>query len=329
MKKKKTKIKPRKKELRKKKVRRPAGPDLSVRLGGLILKNPVLLASGTSGTGRELAGFLDLDQLGGFITKTLTLKPRSGHPPPRLVETASGLLNAIGWQNPGLEKFLAEELPYLRRFDLPVIASIGGEDIPEYLAVAKALGRQVDALEVNISCPNVEKGGIALGVDPLAIAELTRGLKKTSALPVIIKLSPNVSDIAAMARAAAEGGADALSLINTLRGLALDSQTGKPKLANVFGGLSGPAIKPVALAQVWQAARAVPLPIIGLGGIGSLADALEFLWAGAKAVAIGTASFYEPGLSQQIVTGLKQFLKDRGWPDLDGFAVGSLSKEPD
>lgn len=320
------KIKRKKKELKRKKSRRPAGPDLTVRIAGLTLKNPVLLASGTSGTGRELEGLLDLGRLGGFITKTLTLKPRAGHPPPRLVETSSGLLNAIGWQNPGAERFLAEELPYLRRFDLPVIASIGGEDIPEYLAVAKALGRSVDALEANISCPNVEKGGIALGIDPLAITELTRGLKKSTSLPVIIKLSPNVSDITAMARAAAEGGADALALINTLRGLALDSQTGKPRLSNVFGGLSGPAIKPVALAQVWQAARAVPLPIIGLGGIGSLADALEFLWAGAKAVAVGTASFYEPGLGQQIADGLRHFLKARGWSDLGGFAANSLSK---
>lgn len=311
----------------KSRTRRTRGLDLSVKIAQLILPNPVLLASGTAGTGAELAGIVDLNSLGAFITKTITLKPRPGNPPPRLAETPSGLLNAIGWQNPGVDRFLREELPYLRGFSCPLIASIGGEDIAEYLAVARALEKHVDALEINVSCPNVEKGGVALGINPEATTELTKALKKITAKPVIIKLSPNVTDIKVMAQAAAAGGADGLALINTLRGMAIDSQTGKPRLAHILGGLSGPAIRPVALAMVWQAAQTVSLPIIGSGGITTTEDALEFFWAGAKAVAIGTASFGEPAAGLNVLTGLKQFLKSRSWPNLSGFAGSDLSRK--
>lgn len=300
-------------------LKHQVGPDLAVKIAGLRLKNPVLLAAGTSGTGQELAGLVDLNKLGAFVTKTLTIKPRPGNPPPRLAETSAGLLNSIGWQNPGVGKFLDEELPYLRKFSIPIIASIGGEDIAEYLAAAKALNKKVDALEINISCPNVDKGGLALGVNPEATTELTRALKKVTDLPIIIKLSPNVGDITLMARAAADGGADALALINTLKGLAIDHQTGRPKLANTFGGLSGPAIKPVALAMIWQVARTIDLPIIGMGGISQPEDALEFFWAGATAIAIGTASFWEPTTCLKIIAGLEQWLKEKNWPDLKRF----------
>ncbi len=285
--------------------------DLGVRIGDLVLKNPVMTASGTFGYGEEFAPYGDLNRLGAVIVKGLSLEPRTGNPPPRMMETPSGMLNAVGLQNIGVRAFIREKLPFLRRFDCAVIANIYGETLEEYERVAGLLSRAsgVAALEVNISCPNVRRGGIAFGARPDAAAEVTRRVKAAAAaLPVMVKLTPNVTDIAEIARAVEEAGADAISLINTLTGMSVDVEKRIPHLANVTGGLSGPAIRPVALRMVWQAVQAVSIPVVGVGGIMNARDALEFLIVGARAVQVGTANFIRPAVTIEIIDGISAYL---------------------
>ncbi|PIY21325.1 MAG: dihydroorotate dehydrogenase [Deltaproteobacteria bacterium CG_4_10_14_3_um_filter_60_8] len=284
--------------------------DLRVSLAGLTLKNPVMAASGTFGYGKEFADFVPPEALGAVVVKGISLAARPGNPPPRIVETACGMLNAIGLENEGVDGFLSRKLPFLRERGATVVVNILGDCVEDYAALAARLAAAagIAALEVNISCPNVRHGGVAFGTDPTMAAEVTRAVKAASSLPVIVKLSPNVTDIAAMARAVEAAGADAISLINTLLGMAIDANTRQPRLANVVGGLSGPAIKPVALRMVWQAARAVAIPVIGIGGIATAADAVEFLLAGATAVQVGTANFVNPSATLDIITGLSAYL---------------------
>jgi dihydroorotate dehydrogenase (NAD+) catalytic subunit len=288
----------------------PVLPDLSISIGTLRLKNPVLLASGTCGYGMELDGLLDLDKLGGIIIKGLSIRPRPGNPPPRLVETPCGLLNSIGLENIGIEVFIRDKLPFLRNIQTSLIVNILGNSVEEYFEMAKRLDREegIKAIEVNISCPNVKAGGIAFGTDPEAAASVTHAVKKATGLPVIIKLTPNVTDITEVARKVASAGADAISLINTLLGMAIDIQCRRPALANVFGGLSGPAIKPVALRMVWQVVRAVDIPVIGVGGISTPEDAIEFLIAGARAVEIGTATLIRPSTAEDLPAGIRDYM---------------------
>jgi len=277
--------------------------NLEVILGRLSLKNPVLVASGTFGYVREMAGFVQLARLGGVIPKTMTRHPRAGNPTPRTVETASGLLNAIGLDNDGIEYFRTHHLPYLRSVGTAVIANIAGEDEDDFTAMAETLGTEpgIAAVELNISCPNVSRG-LDLGIDPGAVERLIRRVRASCPFPIIAKLTPNVTDIVLIARAASNGGVDAVSLVNTFRGMAVNWRTRRPILANDIGGLSGPAIKPLALRMVWEVSRALPdLPIIGVGGIASLDDALEFLVAGASAIQVGTATFADPGASERLV----------------------------
>ena len=284
--------------------------ELQVCIGNLTLRNPVMTASGTFGYGREFSHLVNLDHLGGIVVKGISLLPRPGNPPPRIVETACGMLNAIGLENVGMERFITEKMPYLRGIDTPVIVNILGDSVEEYGEIARRLDgvEGISGLEVNISCPNVKKGGVAFGTVPEMAATVTRAVRQATRLPVIIKLSPNVTDIVLMARAVEEAGADGVSLINTLIGMAIDPKTRRPRLANVIGGLSGPAIKPVALRMVWQVASAVSIPVIGIGGITTAGDALEFLLAGATAIQVGTANFYDPSASEQIIQGMKEYL---------------------
>jgi dihydroorotate dehydrogenase (NAD+) catalytic subunit len=288
--------------------------DLRVNIAGLKLKNPVLAASGTYGHGEEFADFLAVEKLGGIVVKGTTLEPRPGNPAPRLAETPSGLLNAVGLQNNGVDYLIAEHLPRLAGLDAAVIVNVSGSTPEDYAAVIQKLRGQkaVAAIELNISCPNVKSGGMAFGLDPAAAAGLVRAVKRFCDKPLIVKLSPNVTDIAAVARAVEEAGADALSLINTLLGMAIDVETQKPKLSTITGGLSGPAVKPVALRMVWQTARAVKIPVIGLGGISSWQDAAEFLLAGASAVQVGTANFIDPLAPLKIIDGLEKYLQRKG-----------------
>jgi len=285
---------------------------MAVEIAGLKLKNPVMTASGTFGYGEEYADYVDLNRLGGIVVKGLSLKPRLGNPPPRIMETSGGMLNAVGLQNVGVDVFIEEKLPFLRQYDVAVIANIYGESYPEYANVAGKLSRAkgVHALEVNVSCPNVKKGGLSFGSDPKAAAEVTRRVKAETDLPVIVKLTPNVTDIAAVAQAVEEAGADAVSLINTLTGMSIDLKTRTPHLKNITGGLSGPAIKPVALRMVWQVAQKVSIPVIGIGGITTAEDALEFMIAGAKAVQIGTANFINPCATTEIIDGIWHYLHE-------------------
>ena len=300
-------------------------PDLSVRIGLLRLQNPVLTASGTFGYGQEYASLLDLNRLGGIIVKGLSLNPRPGNMPPRAVETPCGLLNAIGLQNVGVENFIADKLPFLRDLSVPVIVNILGQDIKEYQKLAERLNsvEGIAALEVNISCPNVKAGGVVFGTDYKAAARVTRAVRVAARLPIIVKLSPNVTDIVSIARAVEEAGADAVSLINTLTGMAIDIEARRPKLHNVTGGLSGPAIKPIALRMVWQVAGAVNIPVIGCGGIMTAADALEFLIAGASAVQVGTANFVNPRATMEIISGIEEYLAGHNLKDVKSL-VGSL-----
>jgi len=288
---------------------RGAIPDLKVEVGPLKLKNPVLAASGTFGYGQEFSELVDLSLLGGIVIKGLSLRPRAGNPPPRIVETPCGMLNAIGLANIGLEVFLKEKLPWLRELDTAVIVNIYGHTIEEYGLLAAAL-KGVDgisAIEVNVSCPNVECGGLAFGTDPDVTARVTEEVLQRTDKPVVVKLSPNVTDIRSIASAAERAGAHALSLINTLTGMAIDIETRKPKLANISGGLSGPAIRPVALYMVYQVVRCVRIPVIGMGGIMDHRDALQYLLAGAKAVQVGTANFVRPQATVEIIEGLKRY----------------------
>jgi dihydroorotate dehydrogenase (NAD+) catalytic subunit len=285
-------------------------PQMAVKLGRLKLNNPVMSASGTFGYGEEYAGYVDLNRLGAVVVKGLSLRPRLGNPPPRIMETASGMLNSIGLQNIGVDVFIEEKLPFLRKYDTAVIANIYGETYDEFKKVAKKLSsaKGVHALEVNISCPNVKKGGVCFGTDPKIAARVTRTVKDETGLPVIVKLTPNVTDIAAIAQAVEKAGADIISLINTLTGMSVDLKTRRPHLKNITGGLSGPAIKPVALRMVWQVIQKVSIPVIGIGGIMTAEDALEFLILGAKAVQIGTANFVNPHATLNVIEGIKNYL---------------------
>lgn len=293
--------------------------NLRVNVGGIEMKNPVLTASGTFGFGLEYAPYVDLRALGAVTVKGITLEPRAGNPTPRLWETPAGVLNSIGLQNPGVEAFVRDYLPFLRQQGVTVIVNIAGNTAEEYAAVAGRLEKEegIAGLEVNISCPNVKQGGLQFGTDPDMAAEVIAAVRASTSRPVIAKLSPNVTDIVAIARRVKEAGADALSLINTLLGMAIDVRTRRPALANVMGGLSGPAIKPVALRMVWQVAQAVDLPIIGMGGISNASDALEFILAGATAVAVGTANFVNPRATMEIISGLEEFCRTEGIEDIN------------
>ncbi len=296
--------------------------NLEVKIGSLKLKNPVMTASGTFGYGEEYAEFVDLNRLGAVVVKGLSLLPKEGNPPPRVVETASGMLNAIGLQNIGIEHFISEKLPFLRRFDTAVIVNFFGDSVGEYVEAAARLSsvEGIHALEMNISCPNKQAGWCIFGTDPKVTREVVSEVRKATRLPLIVKLSPNVTDISLMARVAEDAGADALSLINTITGMAIDIRTRRPKLANITGGLSGPAIKPVAVRMVHEVFRAVKVPIIGMGGIMNCDDAIEFMIAGASAVAVGTANFVRPGVTVEILDGIIRYMEEQGVED-----VGSLT----
>jgi dihydroorotate dehydrogenase (NAD+) catalytic subunit len=288
--------------------------DHSVTLGRLSLKNPILVASGTFGYAREMLPFVNLAELGGIVPKTVTDQPRAGNPTPRIVETASGMLNAIGLDNDGLDYFLANHLPWLRTVGTSIFVNIAGEDIDQFVEMAAKVGREpgVAALELNVSCPNVSHG-LDLGVDPTLIRSLVERVRYVCPHPIVAKLTPNVTDIVSTARAAYEGGADAVSLVNTFKGMAVNWRKRKPILANDIGGLSGPAIKPLALRMVWDVSRALPnFPIIGIGGISSMNDVFEFLVAGASAVQIGTATFADPSVSGRLVEQLRETLLSEG-----------------
>jgi dihydroorotate dehydrogenase (NAD+) catalytic subunit len=283
--------------------------DLSVRLGGLILKNPVITASGTFGYGTEFAGYFDAGRLGGIVTKTVTLEPREGNPMPRIAETPAGMLNSIGLANVGVERFLSEKLPRLETLETVVFVNVAGNTVEEYARVVKAVESHpaVDAIEINVSCPNVEKGGLAFGTDARATAAVTAAVRGSTRKPVIVKLTPNVTDIAEIARAAVSAGADGLSLINTVLGMAVDVETRRPLIARCTAGLSGPAIKPIALAKVYQVSKAVTVPLIGIGGIMTGSDAVEFLLAGATAVQTGTLQFIEPDGPLRVLAEIEQY----------------------
>jgi dihydroorotate dehydrogenase (NAD+) catalytic subunit len=298
---------------------------LAVELAGLRFKNPLIAASGTFGYGVEYEGILDLAKLGGLVSKGLYLEPRDGCPTPRIAETPAGLLNAIGLQGVGVRAFVRDVLPRLARHDTVVLVNVCGDTVQEYAEVSRILDGApgVAGLEINISCPNVERGGIQFGGDPRLTFEVVSAARRATRLPVIPKLSPNVADIAVFARACEEAGADAISCINTLLGLAIDVETRKPRLAFGTGGLSGPAIRPIAVRMTWQAARAVRIPVIGIGGIGSAEDALEFLIAGARAVQVGTANFVDPGVYDRILAGLSAYLARHGLAQI-GAVTGTL-----
>jgi dihydroorotate dehydrogenase (NAD+) catalytic subunit len=295
-------------------MHRIVSPDLSIEVAGLHLKNPVMTASGTFGYGKEYADFFDLNALGALITKGVSLEPMAGNPPPRICETPCGMLNAIGLQNVGVKEFIRVKLPFLSRLSVPVIVNILGHSLPEYEEVGRALNDipGLAALEVNISCPNVAQGGLAFGADPRLAEKVIARVRRATCLPLIAKLTPQVTDIAVIARTVEGAGADAISLINTIPGMAVDIQTRKSRLGRWAGGLSGPAIKPVALRLVYQAVQAVSLPVIGLGGIRTAEDALEFLLVGARAVQIGTANFVKPTAALEVIEGIRQFLIEKG-----------------
>ena len=288
--------------------------DLSVQLGTLVLANPVLAASGTFGYGLEYEPFVDLNRLGGFATKGLSLQPKIGNAVPRMIETPAGMLNAIGLENIGLEKFRLEKLPRLSAFQTKILVNFFGDTVDEYVAMAKALSEldRVDALEMNISCPNVEEGGVQFSSDPATVRQVVAKTRQATKKFLIVKLSPNVTDICEIALAAEEAGADALSVINTYVGMAIDLETRKPYLANKTGGLSGPAIKPIALNMVHRVSGAVKIPVIGIGGIASTEDALEFLLAGASAIQIGTANFMDPKITMKVINGLRDYCRNQG-----------------
>ncbi len=300
-------------------------PDMTVNLAGIPLRNPVMTASGTFGYGEEFASYVDLETLGAFVTKGLSLKPRAGNPTPRIVETPGGMLNAIGLQNVGIDAFIAKKVPFLRSVNTPAIANFFGNTVDEYAEMARRLDEipEVAGLEVNISCPNVKHGGIVFGTDPDSAASVVTACRAATKKPLIVKLSPNVTDVVVMAKACEDAGADALSLINTLTGMAIDLNRRKPVLANITGGFSGPAIKPIALRMVWQVAKAVKLPVIGIGGIMTATDALEFMLAGATAVQVGTASFINPGAAQTIAEDMEAWLVANGVADVRSL-IGAL-----
>lgn len=289
--------------------------DMTIKIPGLELKNPIMPASGCFGFGKEYAQLYDLSQLGAIMIKATTVETRLGNPTPRVAETAAGMLNAIGLQNPGLEKVTGEELPWLEQFDVPIIANVAGTETEDYVEVARVISKakNVHALEINISCPNVKKGGITFGTDPAVARELTRAVKEVSSVPVYVKLSPNVTNIVSIAKAVEEGGADGITMINTLLGMRLDPKTGRPVIANITGGLSGPAIKPVALRMVYEVSKQTNLPIIGMGGVTDVDDVIDFLSAGASAVAVGTANFVNPFVCPEIIGKLPERLHELGY----------------
>lgn len=297
--------------------------NLEVNLAGIVLKNPVILESGCFGYGEEYKDLISLNRVGAIVTKTITLKPRAGNPPPRLVETPAGLLNSIGLANVGIELFLKEKLPYLKKFSTPIIVSIAGEDSREYLKLVQILNKEeIAGIELNISCPNIGKN-LIVAQDEVETFRLVKAVRKKAKLPLLVKLSPNVTDITKIAKSAEKAGADILSLVNTLSAMSVDVETKAPKLGGVLGGLSGPAIRPIALRMVWQVRKATSLPIIGMGGIANTNDALEFIIAGANAIGLGTAIFINPNTYQEIITGLKRYLSRKKIYDINK-VVGSL-----
>ena len=302
-------------------------PMMAVNIGGLTLKNPVMTASGTFGYGEEYAPYLDIDRLGAVIVKGISLEPRAGNPPPRIIETPCGMLNAIGLENPGVNIFINEKLPFLRKLKAAVIVNVYGETIDEFKKVAEILSSTagVHGLEINISCPNVRKGGMIFGADPDMAHEVTKEVKRVTELPVIVKLTPNVTDICLIAESVEDAGADAISLINTLTGMSVDIEQRTPHLGNITGGLSGPAIKPIALRMVWQVVKRVKIPVIGVGGIVTARDALEFLIVGARAVQIGTANFINPRATLDIIDGIENYLTSHNIPDVNEL-IGTLNE---
>lgn len=292
--------------------------ELNVDVAGIKMKNPVMMASGTFGFGREYSQFYDLNLLGAIVVKGTTLEPRLGNPAPRIAETPSGMLNSVGLENPGVQHIIEEEIPWLSQFDVPIIVNINGYSFEEYWELAARLQGVpgIAALEVNISCPNVKKGGMSFGTDPRMAAQVVEGVKRNTKLPLIVKLSPNVTDITDIARAVEDAGADGISLINTILAMAINIRTRRPVLSNVTGGMSGPAVKPIALRMVWQVAQVVKIPIVGMGGILTAEDAIEFLLAGATAVAIGAGNFYNLLAAVEVIDGLKDWLKQEGIDDV-------------
>ncbi len=300
----------------------PRKPNMSVDIAGLRLKNPVMTASGTFGYGEEYSEFFDLNRLGAIVVKGLSIVPKKGNKTPRIVETSAGMLNAIGLQNIGVKAFIDEKLPFLRQFNTPVVVNFFGDTVKEYVCAAEDLSREAEsaggihALEMNISCPNKQSGWIVFGTDPKIMKQVVSSVRKATRLPLIVKLSPNVTDISLMARVAEDAGADAVSLINTITGMAIDVKSRKPVLSNVIGGLSGPAVKPIALRMVWEVCKAVKIPVIGMGGIMNSRDALEFMMAGASAVAVGTANFVNPAATVDIIDGMERFMLQEGISDI-------------
>jgi dihydroorotate dehydrogenase (NAD+) catalytic subunit len=291
-----------------------AATRLAVEIAGISMKNPIMPASGCFGFGQEYARFYDLNRLGAIAVKATTITERLGNPTPRVAETPGGMLNAIGLQNPGVDHVISNELPWLKQFDVPIVVNIAGTTTEDYIQVAEKVSQvaNVAALELNISCPNVKCGGITFGTDPVVAAELTKEIKRVSRVPVFVKLSPNVTDIVAIAKAVEEAGADGLSMINTLLGMRINLKTRKPILANQMGGLSGPAVKPVAIRMIWQVSQQVSIPIIGMGGIQSAEDVIEYFLAGASAVAVGTANFVDPYVCPTIIDELEGWLDKQG-----------------
>ena len=288
--------------------------NMSVNIAGVEFKNPVMEASGTFGSGMEYSEFVDLNRLGAVVTKGVANVPWPGNPTPRIAETYGGMINAIGLQNPGIDVFAKRDIPFLKKYDTKIIVNVCGRSTEDYIEVVERLGEEpVDMLEINISCPNVKEGGIAFGQDPKAVEAITKAVKAHAKQPIIMKLSPNVTDITVMAKAAEAGGADAISLINTITGMKIDVERRTFAVANKTGGLSGPAIKPVAVRMVYQAANAVKLPIIGMGGIATPEDAIEMILAGASAVSVGTANFYNPNATIEIIDGIEAYMKKNGF----------------
>ena len=301
--------------------------DLKIKIGSMTLPNPVLTASGTFGYGREFATLVNLHRLGGIIVKGISYEPRPGNPPPRIAETPCGMLNAIGLENVGVEQFISNKLPFLVETGSNIIVNILGDSVEDYGRLAARLSdvAGIAALEVNISCPNVKKGGVAFGTNSKMAQNVTEAVVRETDLPVIVKLSPNVTDITEIAQAAEQGGAHGISLINTLLGMAIDIHSRRPKLGNIMGGLSGPAIRPIAVRMVYQVAQKISIPIIGIGGISSTEDALEFIMAGASAIQVGTANFYNPRIGEELIDGIREFLVIQGEKSVSNL-IGSAWK---
>jgi len=292
--------------------------NLQVNLNGLVLDNPVTVASGTFGFGREYSEYVDLNDIGAISVKGITLKPRVGNKEPRIAETGMGILNSVGLQNPGVEAFIENEIPFLRRYKSKIIANINGSNIADYENMVTRLDKEdIDSFEVNISCPNVKQGGMAFGTDPKVAAQVVKSVRKLTKKHIIVKLSPNVKDITEIAKAVEEAGADAISLINTVAGMKIDMNTKKPILGNISGGLSGPAVKPIAIKMVYDCYKAVSIPIIGMGGIENYKDAIEFIIAGASVIAIGTANFTNPYVTKEVLEGIKGYMNENNIKDIN------------